>query len=211
MALMPEFRIDGGLAARKETVERMLFNPTRRPAPPVTQTAGGATSIDKGRYALTGTTFEGNVATAFLKEIRTGKSVTVRKGETIDGILVADVKADSVRLKLGDQFEDLPLKIAAGPKSTVQTVTGIPGAPGVHGGAPAPLMGEAARLQVLREEQAAVMAAERVAHRPLVQPTAQPPEAGGSAGVTSMGEILAQRRRAAAAAAATGNAPSPRN
>ena len=34
VSLLPEYRIDGGLDARKETVDRVLFNPTRRPAPP---------------------------------------------------------------------------------------------------------------------------------------------------------------------------------
>ena len=32
-ALLPEYKIEGGLAGRAETVSRSLFNPTRRPAP----------------------------------------------------------------------------------------------------------------------------------------------------------------------------------
>src|SRR5205823_10635354 len=66
VALLPEYRIDGGVDAHKETVERVLFNPTRRPAPPATQTAGSKASAQHGLYTLTGTTFVGNVATALL-------------------------------------------------------------------------------------------------------------------------------------------------
>jgi hypothetical protein len=122
VALLPEYRIEGGAQTRKETVERVLFNPTRRPAPPAAQTAGGASQMQKGLYTLTGTTVVDNVATAFLREVKGGKSRSVRKGDTLDGMLVADVEADHVRLRLGDDSEDLHLKYAAGPKTTVQTV-----------------------------------------------------------------------------------------
>jgi hypothetical protein len=119
VALLPEYKIEGGLEARKETVERTLFNPTRRPAPPATQTAA-ASAMPRGQYTLTGTSVVGNVATAFLRETNGGKSRSVRQGETLNGLLVAEVKPNYVRLKQGDEFEDLQLKVAAGPKTTVQ-------------------------------------------------------------------------------------------
>ena len=50
VALLPEYRIDGGLDARQETVDRVLFNPTRRPAPPATQTAGPNATMKQGLY-----------------------------------------------------------------------------------------------------------------------------------------------------------------
>ena len=34
IALLPEYGINGGIESRRETIERTLFNPTRRPAPP---------------------------------------------------------------------------------------------------------------------------------------------------------------------------------
>ena len=43
-ALLPEYAIAGGTAARAETVERTLFNPTRRPAP----VAGGRRARSRG-------------------------------------------------------------------------------------------------------------------------------------------------------------------
>ncbi|MBU6486183.1 MAG: hypothetical protein KGR23_15460, partial [Betaproteobacteria bacterium] len=129
VALMPEYAIDGGLAARKETVDRVLFNPTRRPAPPATQTAGGNSALPHGKYVLTGTTVAGDVATAMLREVAGGKSHTVRKGDKIDGALVADVTPDSVKLTLGADSEDLTLKVAAGPKTTIQpaALVNVPG------------------------------------------------------------------------------------
>ena len=38
-ALLPEYRVEGGLGAHTETVSRTLFNPTRRPAPALTADA----------------------------------------------------------------------------------------------------------------------------------------------------------------------------
>src|SRR3954468_16354338 len=50
-SLLPEYKIAGGVDARKETVDRVLFNPTRRAAPPAPQTADGAAgSMVKGQY-----------------------------------------------------------------------------------------------------------------------------------------------------------------
>jgi hypothetical protein len=128
VALLPEYRIDGGVDARKETVERVLFNPTRRPAPPAAP-AAAATAMQRGQYTLTGTTVVGNVATAFLREVNGGKSRSVRRGETLGNVIVADVKPDYVRLTQGDEFEDLRLKIAAGPKTTVQPPPPVAAAP----------------------------------------------------------------------------------
>ena len=191
VALLPEYQIEGGAQTRRETVERVLFNPTRRPAPPG-QTAGGASQMQKGLYTLTGTTVVGNVATAFLREVKGGKSHSVRKGDTLDAMLVADVAADHVRLRQGDDVEDLQLKIAAGPKATIQTVTppvaaavAVPAAqpnavaqPGAGGSRlPAPGPG------------AVNVATPANGQSPAVRPGA------------SVGELLAERRRAARAAA----------
>jgi len=206
VALMPEYRIDGGLEARKDTVDRVLFNPTRRPAPAATQTAGGPSTMKRGQFALTGTTVVGNTATAFLREVAGGKARSVRKGETLNGMTVAEVTTDRVRLKQGDEFEDLQLKIAAGPRTTVQpapVVAAAPAAPGapVQPGAAAPTAGGGA--------------GSRVPTRPVAPPAAaaaQGPQQATPQRTTpmSVSEILAERRRAARAAAeaaAAGRAP----
>jgi hypothetical protein len=194
VALLPEYRIDGGVEARKETVDRVLFNPTRRPAPPASQTAGSKSGMQQGLYALTGTTVVGNVATAFLRELKGGKSHTVHPGETLNGVVVAEVQPDHVRLKQGDDVEDLQLKIASGPKTTVQvaapTPAAVPGRPTVaQPGGVRPLGGTDAATQNERS----------------TRPVAPPPNANAKAarpgGTVSVGELLAERRRAARAAA----------
>jgi general secretion pathway protein N len=208
VALLPEYRIEGGAQARKETVERVLFNPTRRPAPPATQTAGGASQMQKGLYTLTGTTVVGNVATAFLREVKGGKPRSVRKGDTLDDMLVAEVAADHVRLRQGDDVEDLQLKIAAGPKATIQTVT-----PPVAAAAPVP------GAQPNAVAQPAAGGTRLPAAGPGALSAATPANGQSPAvrpGAASVGELLAERRRAAraaaeaAAAAAAGAAPAGR-
>jgi hypothetical protein len=190
VALLPEYGIDGGLEARKETVDRVLFNPTRRPAPPATQSAADAATMKRGLYTLTGTTVVGNVATAFLREVNGGKSRSVRQGETLGGMLVAEVKPDHVRLKQGAEFEDLQLKIASGPKTTVQ--------PAVVTTAPAPAAAPAAGGATAAGGSGAATPG-----RPQTRRVAPPPAAPATprAGSPSVSELLAERRRAARAAA----------
>lgn len=116
-ALLPEYKIEGGLAGRAETVSRTLFNPTRRPAPTAVADAGRS-QLQRGQFVLTGTSLAGDRGIAFLKEVAGGKSRTVRQGEQVNGMLVAEVKSDRVRLTLGGDSEELVLKVAAGPRTT---------------------------------------------------------------------------------------------
>jgi hypothetical protein len=144
-AIVPEFRIDGGLDAMKSTVERPLFNASRRPAPPAVA-EGAKPAIQRGQFLLTGTMITDQGAVAYLKEATgAGKARSVRKGETINGMLVAEVKPDRVRLTVGDESEDVELKVAKGPKTTVQptTVAAAPAAaaPAAPQGAPVPPAG----------------------------------------------------------------------
>src|SRR6185437_427297 len=192
VSLLPEYKIAGGTATRKETVDRVLFNPTRRAAPPAVQTAGGGPgAMQKGVYTLTGTTVVGNVATAFLREVKGGKSHTVHQGETLDGIVIADIAADHVRLKQGDDIEDLQLKIASGPKSTIQVAAPTPAGqlpPGARPPFPA-AGGSAPHVPT-------------AAPVPPAPPSSINPNAQRAGGTASVSEILAERRRAARAAAA---------
>ena len=216
VALLPEYRIDGGTEARRETVDRVLFNPTRRPAPPASQAAGSASAMKRGQYTLTGTTVVGNVATAFLREVNGGKSRSVHQGDKLgDGLLVAEVRPDRVRLKQGDDVEELSLKIAAGPKMTVQTV---PVAPPTAVAQP----GAAAAGAVVNPAAAALGGAGgsgRNTPRPVAPPAAQPAAQPAAAtprtnSNVSVSELLAERRRAARAAAeaaaASSSAGAPR-
>ena len=144
--VLPEFRIEGGVAAMATTVERPLFNATRRPAPVAVAEAPKPT-IQRGQFTLTGTMITDKSAVAFLKEAAgAGKARTVRTGDSINGMKVAEIAPDRVRFTLGDESEELELKVAKGPKTTVQPAAdapvppqqaaGQPGQPGQVGATP---------------------------------------------------------------------------
>ena len=146
-SLLPEYRIAGGTAAHAETVQRTLFNPTRRPAPVVAADATRST-MQKGQFALTGTMVVGGKNTAFLRENAGGKARRVLQGETINGLLVAEVKTDRVRLALGNESEELVLRVAPNPRPTVQPAFPAPVPPGgAPPAAPAPGPAPAAAVQ----------------------------------------------------------------
>ena len=109
-SVLPEFAIPGGTTARTDTVQRTLFNPTRRAAPVVAADTTKA-RMQRGQFALTGTMVVGGKNTAFLRETTGGKARRVMQGETVNGLLVAEVKTDRVRLALGDESEELVLRV----------------------------------------------------------------------------------------------------
>jgi hypothetical protein len=175
-ALLPEYKVEGGLAGRAETVNRTLFNPTRRPAPSVAADAGRS-QMQRGQFVLTGTSLAGERAIAFLKEVPGGKARTVRQGEQINGMLVAEVKPDRVRLSLGSDSEELVLKIAAGPRTTVNPTPPVaPGAQPPQFGTPTGVPIDAAQLIEQRRRAAQAAAAEAAPPAPL--PVAPVPARG---------------------------------
>ena len=141
-SLLPEYAIAGGTAGLSDTVQRTLFNPTRRPAP-VLLTDASKARMQRGQFALTGTMVIGGKNTAFLRETAGGKSRRVLQGDTVNGILVADVKPDRVRLALGDESEELVLRVVTNPRPTVQPAVAAPAAPApatAPAAAPAPVI-----------------------------------------------------------------------
>jgi hypothetical protein len=169
-ALLPEYKIEGGLAGRSETVNRTLFNPTRRPAPTAVADVGRP-QLQRGQFVLTGTSLAGERSIAFLKEVSGGKSRTVRQGEQINGMLVAEVKADRVRFTLGGDSEELVLKVAAGPRTTAVPTPPVAANP-LGGTPPAAQPGTASSTQpdqLMEQRRRAARAATETA-----TPTAQP-------------------------------------
>jgi hypothetical protein len=113
-------------------------------------------------HCSTGTLIIDGKATAFLRENAGGKSRRVTQGEQVNGMLVADVKPDRVKLTLGDESEDLVLKVATGPKNTTQPVAPPPpvAAQGAGGGAtPAGQTGADTLAERRRAAQQAAQAA----------------------------------------------------
>ena len=194
-ALLPEYQIEGGVASLNETVDRTLFNPTRRPAPPATASAEGEKKVQSGQFVLTGTTLAGDRSIAFLKEVAGGKARTVRKGDKINGMLVADVLPDRVRFSRGDESEELLLKVSPGPKATVAAAG--PAAPA----APTGRAGAAAR------RAAAAAAARGAAAGEGQQPAAVGPQTGR--GTRAAARAAAEATATGGAAPGATNAPPP--
>lgn len=121
----------------RETVERPLFIPTRRPAP-----AGNSAqmAMKKGQFRLAGTTVSEQVSVAYLFETGTNKTHRVNKGADINGMTVESVFANRVVLKQGDETEELSLRTASSPRlpPPPQQVAGASLAPGQQPGAPVP-------------------------------------------------------------------------
>jgi hypothetical protein len=206
LALLPDSRDEDGVQSRQQTVERPVFVPTRRPAPPAVQAAQEAAKprMQKGQFVLTGTAVVEHKSVAFLRESAGGKSRSVRVGETINGLVVAEVKPDRVKLTMGEDSEELLLKVAAGPRTTIQPVQpaapvtpggpapgqpggpaaggGVPAAAGPGGGGPAQAPGaqpgvgdaEASLLERRRAARAAQAAAEAAARAGQAVPPALP-------------------------------------
>ena len=196
-SLLPEYAIAGGMAASSEMVQRTLFNPTRRPAP-VAAPDGGSAQLKRGQFALTGTMMVDGKSTAFLREVAGNSPRRVGAGETINGLLVAEVKPDRVRLTLGDESEELVLKVATNPRATAPPAavaqaptqpTGV--APTVATPPPPAVATDAA--QTLAERRRAARAAAAV------PPAAAPTPAAPAAAVDPRWEQMDQRYRERAA------------
>ena len=167
LTLLPEHLPAATQEGQREAVARTLFNPTRRPAP----TALAATAkpaLQRGQFALSGTLMVDGKSIAFLRETAGGKSRRVAQGETINGMVVAEIRPDHIRLTLGDESEELSLKLATGPKTTVQpVVAGTAGRRPIMAGtapaaaAPRPEVRNVA--EVLAERRRAARAAEAAA------------------------------------------------
>ena len=127
VAVLPEYQPVATMATQRDLVDRALFNPTRRPAP-VAPAEAAKKRLQAGQFVLTGTLIIDGKATAFLRENAGGKSRRVAQGEQVNGMTVAEVKPDRVKLTMGDESEDLVLKVAAGPKITTQPVVAPPAA-----------------------------------------------------------------------------------
>lgn len=132
-SVLPEYHLDP-VASLNETVDRTLFNPTRRPAPAAPTSAdGGPKAIQRGQFVLTGTTLAGTRSIAFLKEVANGKARTVQGGDKINGMVVSEIGPDRVKFTLDGDVEELTLKVAAGPKANVAAAPAT-GGPAVAGG-----------------------------------------------------------------------------
>ncbi|MEO8101072.1 MAG: hypothetical protein ABI790_01010 [Betaproteobacteria bacterium] len=131
-ATLPAFALPSLDSAFKETADRPLFTPTRRPA--AVNLAGSAPAMKKGQFKLSGTSVNREFTTAFLLETATGKTVRVTRGKEINGITLDTVETNRVVLKQGEETEELTLRTASSPPAPPKVAAPMPGvAPPVAG------------------------------------------------------------------------------
>jgi len=188
VALLPEYAIPGGVAVRRETVERTLFTPTRRPAPTLVVEAAKP-RMQRGQFALTGTLMVDGKNTAFLRETNGGRSRRVTQGETINGLVVAEVKPDRVKLAMGEEVEELVLRVTTNPRATPQPAVAAAPVPQPAAGPPAAAAAAPANTQevaaTLAERRRAARAAQAAAQQQTSTPDGNPvpvPRPGSAAG-----------------------------
>lgn len=134
LATLPGFSLPSLDNAFKETADRPLFTPTRRPA--ALNLAANVPAMKKGQFKLSGTSLSSDLIIAFLRETATGKTVRVTKGKEINGMTLDTVEANRVVLKQGDETEELTLRTATSPPLPAQVVAPVPGTPPVASSAP---------------------------------------------------------------------------
>jgi general secretion pathway protein N len=123
-----------------ETGARPLFTPTRRPAPPAVAPAA-PTAMNKGQFTLTGVTIVGPLKIALLREKSSGRVVRVEEGKEVNGITVAQVDPEQVKLTQGGDSEVVAMLVTKG--------TGHPVPPPAAAAGPfAPLTGAAPAVPV---------------------------------------------------------------
>jgi hypothetical protein len=137
---LPAFKLGELDAAFKESGERPLFTPTRRP--PVPALTAATPHMKRGQFKLAGTVVNAETSVAYLVEIAGNKTRRVNKGAEVlghAGLRVDSVESNRVVLKLGDETETLELRTASSPAipQALPTAVTPPGA--VPTGASAPL------------------------------------------------------------------------
>lgn len=140
--LLPPMPVTVAEQAYPETVARPLLSPNRRPAPE--KVAGPVSTMQKGRYTLTGVTIVGPLRIALLREKASGRVVRAEKGKEIEGVTVQEIEAESVTLAMGGDQETISLQVQKGVAAPAAVAaTGPfagpqPGQPGAPAEAPMP-------------------------------------------------------------------------
>jgi hypothetical protein len=141
---LPEFGLPPIENAYMETVNRPLFNPTRRPPPPPPPPEPPKPRMQKGQFLLLGVVITPEKSLALLREIAVNKTRSVEKGKEVNGIRVEQVEREKVVLSQFDDREVLVLKVQPGPKPGAVPPAPPPGQPAPAG---VPLPGQPVMAQ----------------------------------------------------------------
>ncbi len=107
--VLPTAPITVAEQAYPDTVSRPLFVPSRRPAP--VAVAAPVATMPKGTLTLQGVTIAGNTRIALLREKSSGRIHRVEVGKQVNGMSLAQVDADRVVLKQGDEQETVVMLV----------------------------------------------------------------------------------------------------
>jgi general secretion pathway protein N len=130
--MLPPYKLGAIDPTYRETVERPLFVPTRKPAPPANMTP--AVTMRKGQFRLAGTSVNDQQSYVFLVETSTNKTHRLAQGAEVNGIRVDSIAATRVVLKQGEDVEELRLVTATGPRvATAPQAGAMPGMPQMPG------------------------------------------------------------------------------
>lgn len=193
--LLPAFRLQQDTLAGAQTVERPLFVPGRRSAPAAV--GAGPGTMKKGQLVLQGTTLVGALSIAMLKDVATGTVHRVEKGGEILGMTLAEISAEQVVLKAGDDTETLALLVNKGAGSASAAVERGPfGSSAAHAapppaGSPAPAAPAAAGIPGMVGGVPGAALGARMAPGGLA---VTPPMASPGSAAMTPEEIIARRR-----------------
>jgi hypothetical protein len=117
IALYPDFRLPAREKTYAVTLERPLFVPSRREAPPVpAPPPPPPPAMKKGQFQLLGTTITDEARIAIVKEVASGKVRQIMVTHTINGLRLEQVEPDRIVFVQYDDREELYLKIQPSPK-----------------------------------------------------------------------------------------------
>jgi len=107
--LLPPVAVGAPEQAYPQMTARPLFIPTRRPAPPLETAPQQA--FQPGQFVLLGVTIAGNTRIALLREKANGRIHRVEKGGDVNGIKVAEIEPEKVKLTQSGSSEDVQLTV----------------------------------------------------------------------------------------------------
>ena len=127
IVLFPDFRLPARGKAYAQSLERPLFVPNRRKAPPVPAAPPPPPpTMQKGQFQLQGTIITDEMRIAVIKEISSGKERQVVQGYNINGLQLDLVESDRIVFsQYGDQ-EEIRLRIQRSPKPVAAPQGGKP-------------------------------------------------------------------------------------
>ena len=137
-SLLPEYKATVEPEAYAEVVDRPLFSPSRRPAPPPPIPEPPKPVMQTGQYTLTGTVQVGDKLYAFLRGTRDGKGIRAAQGDLLaGGITLAKVEPGRIVLSQYDSQEEVRLNVSKSTRTTpAAPPPPQPGQPGMPGQPP---------------------------------------------------------------------------